>query len=93
MWRRTLLALVLALPIASVPVVHELDLLDDRLREERAERLIQQRLGTRYGFECTAMDEDGSLAIPHADYYCSGGDAGYWIGTDEERITEIQSAG
>jgi hypothetical protein len=39
------------------------------------------------------MDEDESLAIPDADYFCQAGDVGLWIGTDEHRITELQFAG
>jgi hypothetical protein len=93
MWRRTLLALVLALPIASVPVVHELDLLDDRLPRNEAEKRLTQRFGTPIRFSCKPMDENASLAIPDADYFCQAGDVGYWIGTDEHRITQLQFAG
>jgi hypothetical protein len=91
--RRTLVALALALPIATVPVVRRLDLRDDRLPRDEAEKRLTVRLGAPTRFSCEPMDEDGSLAIPDADYFCQAGDVGYWIGTDEARITGIQSAG
>jgi hypothetical protein len=91
--RRTLVALALALPIATVPVAHGLDLRDNRLPRDEAEKLLTARLATPTRFSCEPMDEDASLAIPDADYFCQAGDVGYWIGTDEHRITQLQFAG
>jgi hypothetical protein len=93
MWRRVVVALALGLAAATVPVVHGLDLRDDRLPRPEAEKSLTQRLGAPSRFSCKPMDEDESLAIPDADYFCQAGDVGLWIGTDEHRITELQFAG
>ena len=90
--RRALVALVLAVAIASVPAVASLNLRDDRLPAEKAERQLQEMYGTSYGFECEREDEDESLEMRDVDYACLPDDAskfGYWIGTDESRITEV----
>jgi hypothetical protein len=90
--RRALVALVLALAIASVPVFASLDLRDDRLPAEKAEGLLQQMYGTSYGFECKREDEDESLPLRDVDYICLPNNRSkfaYWIGTDENRITEV----
>src|SRR5215207_10024337 len=73
--------------------LHVLDLRDDRLPRNEAEKRLTKRLGTPTRFSCKPMDEDASLAIPDADYFCQTGDVGYWIGTDEDRITPLQFAG
>jgi hypothetical protein len=90
--RRALVALVLALAIASVPVFASLDLRDDRLPAEKAEGLLQQMHGTSYGFECKREDEDKSLPLRDVDYLCLPNNRSkfaYWIGTDENRIAEV----
>jgi hypothetical protein len=93
MWRRAVVALALGLAVATVPVVRGLDLRDDRLPRPDAEKRLTQRLGAPARFSCKPMDEDESLAIPDADYFCQAGDVAVWIGTDEHRITELQFAG
>jgi hypothetical protein len=89
--RRTLVALALAFGIATTPAIAVLDLRDDRLPAERAERLLQEPYGTPYGFACKKQDEHVSIELDDVDYLCLPEDRNrfaYWIGTDESRITQ-----
>jgi hypothetical protein len=91
--RRALTALLVALGIATLPVVHSLDLRDDRLPADQTERLLKQKLGASDDFDCEEQDEDASLGLADSDYFCSSARTGYWVGTDENRITGVQPAG
>jgi hypothetical protein len=91
--RRALVALALALGIATAPTIYALDLRDDRLPAQKAERYLQNRVGTHATLVCRPVDEDRSSTIDDVDYFCEGLNAGYWVGSDEKRITEIQPAG
>jgi hypothetical protein len=93
MWRCALVALALGLAAATVPVVQALDLRDDRLPRNEAEKRLTQRLGAPIPFSCKPTDEDASLAIPDADYFCQAGDVGYWIAPTNGELQECSSPG
>ena len=69
---------------------------DPKLSAEATAQALQQELGTPYGFRCVAEDKDVTIELDDVDYVCSADrvrEAGYWVGTDGEKITGKQSMG
>jgi hypothetical protein len=87
---------VLAAALVAAPFALYVDRpWDPRLDADRAEELLEAQIGGIAKFHCEREESGGGL--DDVDYFCEPRegyrDASFWIGTDEERITEISSAG
>jgi hypothetical protein len=92
---RNALALVVVAAVAATALY--LRPWDTRLSADEAERALAVRVGGGARFECAREENDGSIALDDVDYFCQRVDApaesAYWIGTDDDGITETQPAG
>ena len=78
--------------ICAVVLVAWLVQRDARLPPEVAAARLQALVQSPSPFQCQRLENDGSIQLDDVDYYCHrlDGVTGYWIGTDNEGITEIQ---
>lgn len=74
--------------ICAVAVVVFLVQRDPRLPPKVAAVRLQALVKSPYLFRCRRVENDGSIQLDDVDYYCENGVTGYWIGTDDDRITE-----
>lgn len=68
-----------------------------RLGADRAARVLQARLHTTVRYRCESADDDETIALQDVDYLCEPighpERQGYWISTNDRRITGMQSTG